>query len=131
LQTPRQLFKIENICTNNLPLRVEPLVVCMFSEMEFLLHPIFICSTWTYSALIVTCSWNGLEQYWSGICVSHSWDLGNWGSMPATVFQFYSTKGPLLSMMFPKKSHSNFSLCSQSVHTKSQHCCHEFLFLVE
>ncbi len=84
-----------------------------------LLDDLFIRSTWTYFASIVTCSWNGLEQYWIGICVSHSWDLGNWGSLPATVFQFDSINDSLFSMTFPKKSHSNFSLMSL-VHTKAQ-----------
>jgi len=31
LQTPKQLFKIENIYTNNLPLWVEPLIIMMCS----------------------------------------------------------------------------------------------------
>ncbi len=80
-------------------------------------HDLFIRSTWTYFAFIVTCSWNGLEHYWIGIGVSHSWDLGNWGSMPATVFHFDSTNGLLFSMMFLKKSHNNFSFRSQvSIH---------------
>jgi hypothetical protein len=51
--------------------------------------------------------------------------------MPATVFQFDCTNGPLFSMMFPKKSHSNFSLCSQGSIRNPKHCSHQFLFLVD
>jgi len=40
LQTLKQLFKIKNICTNNFPLRVEPLAIWMCFKMELLLHPI-------------------------------------------------------------------------------------------
>jgi len=42
LQTFRQLFKIENICTKNLPLWVEPLTIGMCSKVGLLLHPILI-----------------------------------------------------------------------------------------
>jgi hypothetical protein len=57
--------------------------------------------------LSVTCSWNGLEQYWLGIYVNHSWDLGNWGSMPATVFQFNSTNGFFCSQWCSQRNHTN------------------------
>jgi hypothetical protein len=90
-----------------------PLWACSDPFTSFSSRDLFIRSTWTYFALSVTCSWDGLEQYWLGICVNHSWDLGNWGSMPATLLQFNSTNGLLFSMMLPKNSHNNFSLCSQ------------------
>jgi hypothetical protein len=43
---PRQLFHIENIPINNLPLQVGPSVVEMCSKKEFFMHriiPTFLC----------------------------------------------------------------------------------------
>jgi hypothetical protein len=40
-----------------------PLWACSDPFTGFSSDDLFIRSTWTYFALTVTCSWNGLEQY--------------------------------------------------------------------
>jgi hypothetical protein len=65
LQTLRQLFKIKNICTNNLPLQVEPFTIWMCSKVELFLHPIPIslCNS-------THMGWSRLGKWWH-----HMWRL--------------------------------------------------------
>jgi hypothetical protein len=65
LQTPKQLFEIENICINNLPLQVV-LAVRMCFKVELLLHPIPISLCYLGKEISTSIIWvwvQGMANY--------------------------------------------------------------------